>query len=159
MFRCHLLSPGQALIRADALRACGGFDPGVWGADDWDLYLRLCQIGPVLYEPVVSLTYRLHAQNASATGAVRHARNHVAVARRHLGSFARHPLRRGRNHLRSAHYFVPNLIAAARRSSAAGDFAAARDALRLAAWFRPYLALRHWFRRDLRSASRCAAGR
>ena len=153
-YRCHLLSPGQSLIRADALRRVGGFDAGVWGSDDWDLYLRLCGVGPVFYDPFVALTYRLHAHNASATSAARHARNHFAVARRHLGPWAAHPWRRGRNHLRSAHYFVPNLIAAAKRSRAAGDAAATRDALRLALRFRPYLLLRSWFRRDLAWASR-----
>ena len=155
-YRCHLLSPGQSLIRADVLRAVGGFDAGVWGSDDWDLYLRLCGVGPVRYKPGVSLTYRLHANNASATAAVRHARNHFAVARRHLGSWPLHPLRRGRNHWRSARYFVPNLIAAAKRSRAAGDAAATRDALRLAMRFRPYLLLRSWFRRELSRATRDA---
>ena len=150
-YRCHLLSPGQALIRADALRAVGGFDPAVWGADDWDLYLRLCAVGPVWYEPRLALTYRLHAANASATAAARHARNHFAVARRHLGPWPRHPLRRLRNHLRSAHYFVPNLLAAADRATDAAD---RLDALRLALRFRPYLLLRRWFRRALGDALR-----
>ncbi len=148
-YRCHLLSPGQSLIRADALRAIGGFDATVWGADDWDLYLRLFRHGAGWYEPRVALTYRLHAANASSTAAARHARNYMQVARRHLGSFAQHPVRRTRNHLRAAHYFVPNLVASAKRSLEAGDAEAAREALRLAVAFRPYLLLRRWVRRAL----------
>ena len=153
-YRCHLLSPGQSLIRAEALRQVGGFDAGVWGADDWDLYLRLFKIGAGWYEPRVALTYRLHENNASATGAARHAANHMKVARRHLGSFVRHPIRRARNHVRAAHYFVPNLVASARRSLAAGDAEAAREALRLAVRFRPYLLLRRWVRRALAAGGR-----
>ena len=148
-YRCYLHSPGQSLIRADAIREVGGFDAGIWGADDWDLYLKLARLGPMLYEPRVALTYRRHAANAFATNAARHARGHLAVARRHLGPAWRHPIRRGRNHVRAARYFVPNLVGAARKSLEAGDRPAAAEALRLAVAFRPYLLLRRWVRRAL----------
>lgn len=149
-YRCHLLSPGQGLFRREAVRQCGGLDESVWGADDWDLYLRLCHLGPVWYEPRIALTYRLHGDNASRQAA-RHARNHLRVARRHLGAPWRHPWRRARNHVRTGKYFVPNLIAAARRAHEAGDAASTREALLLALRFEPYLLLRKWFRQLLRS--------
>jgi glycosyltransferase involved in cell wall biosynthesis len=58
-------SPGQALIRHSALRAVGGFDATVWSADDWDLYLRLAEVGPFVYEHRHALSYRVHADNLS----------------------------------------------------------------------------------------------
>jgi len=58
-------SPGQTLIRRSALEVVGGFDPSIWGADDFDLYLRLAKLGELRYERRLSLHYRLHAGNAS----------------------------------------------------------------------------------------------
>jgi glycosyltransferase involved in cell wall biosynthesis len=58
-------TPGQTLIRASALRRVGGFDPDLWGIDDWDLYIRLAGVGPILYEDRLALRYRVHAGNAS----------------------------------------------------------------------------------------------
>ena len=82
--RNWILSIGQTLIRADALRAIGGFDPTIWGSDDWDLYVRLARRGPFLFEPRAALHYRRHASNASGS-ALRHAVNHLKVVRRHIG--------------------------------------------------------------------------
>ncbi len=63
--RNHLISPGQALIRADALRGIGGFDETLWGVDDWDLYIRLSACGEFVYHKRLALYYRNHAANAS----------------------------------------------------------------------------------------------
>ncbi|HEX8912571.1 MAG TPA: glycosyltransferase family A protein [Humisphaera sp.] len=60
-----MLSPGQALFRAAAVRAVGGVDPAVWGADDWDLYLKLAAVGHFVYEDRLALHYRVHSGNAS----------------------------------------------------------------------------------------------
>jgi glycosyltransferase involved in cell wall biosynthesis len=58
-------SPGQALIRRSALHTVGGFDASVLGADDWDLYLRLAEVGPFVYAHRHALSYRAHADNFS----------------------------------------------------------------------------------------------
>ena len=63
--RIAFFSPGQVLMRTSAVRAIGGFDASIWGADDLDLYLRLSAAGPFLYDPRVALLYRKHASNAS----------------------------------------------------------------------------------------------
>jgi GT2 family glycosyltransferase len=60
-----MTSPGQALLRRSALLRVGGFDPEIWGTDDWDLWIRLAQVGPFVYKPVHTLTYRVHRTNAS----------------------------------------------------------------------------------------------
>jgi glycosyltransferase involved in cell wall biosynthesis len=48
-------SPGQTLIRRSALEAIGGFDEALRGPDDWDLHLRLAQVGPILYQNRLAL--------------------------------------------------------------------------------------------------------
>ncbi len=134
---CRILSPGQTLIRASALRAVGGFDPEVWGSDDWDLYLRLAKQGEFRHVRRVALEYRLHGGNASRH-AVRHAENHFKVMLRHMGRDFRLIV----PHLReAAPYFVPNLMRAAHDARCHGDYAKALQAYRFALAFRPGLLL------------------
>ncbi len=63
----YITSPGQTLIRKSALDSLNAppFDTEIWGADDWDLWLRLADIGDFIYSPEVSLHYRFHTSNAS----------------------------------------------------------------------------------------------
>jgi glycosyltransferase involved in cell wall biosynthesis len=136
--RNWITSPGQTLIRADALRAIGGFDTAIWGSEDWDLYIRLARRGPFVFRPVVALDYRLHAGN-STKQAIRHALNHFAVVRRHIGwnlpLFIRHQRRAGE-------YFVPNLMFFAERARAEGNGAGALAATALALTFLRWRLLR-----------------
>lgn len=148
--RCNCIySPGQTLIRRDHLLALHGFDETIWGADDWDLYIRLAKRGEVLYDNRPALYYRVHARNASGN-ALRLARGHLAVVRKHLG---RHPLRIRRQLQRSAGFFVPRLDAYAERALAAGRWEDARDALRLTLLFHPRRCL------SLRTLRRALASR
>lgn len=61
----RVVSPGQTLMRRTAFEAVGGLDVNLWGTDDWDLYIRLGEIGRFHYDPRVALLYRRHPQNAS----------------------------------------------------------------------------------------------
>jgi glycosyltransferase involved in cell wall biosynthesis len=88
---CPFFSPGQTLIRASALRQVGGFDQSIWGADDFDLYIRLARIGRLATSPRPSLFYRLHGANASRNRD-RMLRNCATVVTRHFGGSAR-PIR------------------------------------------------------------------
>lgn len=135
---CRILSPGQTLIRRSALAAAGGFDPRVWGADDWDLYLRLARLGRFRYRPRVALRYRKHEGNASRA-ALRHADHHFRVMRRHLGLNL--PAAAANLH-GSARFFVPHLLAEADAALESGDPARALRATAYAAAFRPALLLR-----------------
>lgn len=76
-------SPGQVLFRRRALEAVGGFDPAIWGADDYDLLLRLVARGPVAVVDRPALRYRVHGANASRH-TVRHFESVVRVLRKHL---------------------------------------------------------------------------
>ena len=139
--QCWLLSPGQALMRTTAVRSAGGFDPAIWGSDDWDLYLRLAREGEFFYDPRVCLHYRVHAANASRR-AVQHAANHLKVVRRHIGWNV--PLLV--SHQRAAaRYFVPNLLSYAHASRKSGVPREALKAYAYALTFQPGLLLRRTF--------------
>lgn len=139
--RNWLLSPGQTLMRTAAVRSLDGFDPEIWGSDDWDLYVRLSALGRFVFEPRVALHYRLHEANASRR-AVHHARNHMKVAWRHIGwnlpLLVRHQLLAGG-------YFVPNLRRLAEEARSSGEHGTAVRADLHALCFRPALLLRPSF--------------
>ena len=61
----YIVSPGQTLIRRAALQIIGGFDESLWGADDWDLYIRLASKGKFVFADKLALFYRRHDGNAS----------------------------------------------------------------------------------------------
>ncbi len=61
----RIVSPGVALIRAEAFRDVGGFRQEASPREDWDLWIRLAPHGPI--QPVDSqvLRYRVRGDNAS----------------------------------------------------------------------------------------------
>lgn len=82
--RNRIISPGQTLLRTALVRELGGFDPSLWGTDDWDLYIRLAARARCLYVQRLALRYRRHADAASRDW-LRLYRNARRVHRRHLG--------------------------------------------------------------------------
>ena len=54
------LSHPAAMIRAEALRRVGGYDPSYATAQDFDLWLRLASVGRLANLPETLLQYRLH---------------------------------------------------------------------------------------------------
>lgn len=81
-------SLGQTLIRAEALRSIGGFDPTIRSCDEWDVYIRLARLGPFIYQEREALAYRTHALNASQDVGLMF-RNLQRVRRKHFGMFPR----------------------------------------------------------------------
>lgn len=63
----RIISPGQCLIRRDALLSLGDdpLDSSLWGCEDHDLYLRLSARYPFRFEQRPALYYRLHDTNVS----------------------------------------------------------------------------------------------
>lgn len=57
--------PSVAVVRRDAFAQTGGFDPRIAQGEDWDLWLRLAELGPfdLVDEPLAR--YRIHGANAS----------------------------------------------------------------------------------------------
>jgi GT2 family glycosyltransferase len=134
-------SPGQTLIRRDALERLGGFDQDLAGSDDWDLYLRLARLGPFVRVPGEALIYREHGANASRD-AVAHARDHLRVMNKHMRG---HPLLVLRHLRLAAAYFVPNLDRLAAVCRGEGRYAEALRANLYALLFRPTLLARPRF--------------
>ena len=79
-----IYSPGQTLIRRSALDQVGCFDPTIWGTDDWDLYLRLAQVGRFQFIPELVFYYRIHASNSTKKWQ-RIYRNGLRVVNKHFG--------------------------------------------------------------------------
>lgn len=68
MVRNFIRTPGCALMRRDALIAAGGWDSDriYRGTEDWDLWIRLSALGPVVRIDDNLLQYRIHATNFSS---------------------------------------------------------------------------------------------
>jgi len=101
----HIVSPGCTLIRADVLKRIEGFDERIWGADDWDLYLKLARQGPFAYRRRTALLYRRHDDNASQDH-YRMYLNCCTVQRRHdwMQPPGKRPPRRPLNRRMRTHY-------------------------------------------------------
>jgi glycosyltransferase involved in cell wall biosynthesis len=79
-----IVSPGQVLVRTSALKQLGGLDEKIRGADDWDLWLRLADLGAFEYEDRCALNYRYHESNASRSTPYMF-RTQMQVLKKHLG--------------------------------------------------------------------------
>lgn len=80
------------LCLADAVRAVGGLDEGLWYTADWDLWLKLAKLGPTLYFPRRLASFRLHSGSLSLQGPARLAevrRQYAVVLARHARPWAR----------------------------------------------------------------------
>jgi len=55
------------VVRRDALLEAGGFDAGLWHLADWDMWLRLLEIGLPAHAPGIGVGYRLHLSAMSLT--------------------------------------------------------------------------------------------
>jgi glycosyltransferase involved in cell wall biosynthesis len=61
----YIMTPGISMIRREALAHAGEWDESLSGWDDWDMWLRLCRFGNMIYLDRVVLNYRLHENNLS----------------------------------------------------------------------------------------------
>ncbi len=62
---CCISTPGQVLIRRQALGAAEPFDAAAAPSDDWDLWLRLCTAGHLAFVDRLVIGWRQHDNNAS----------------------------------------------------------------------------------------------
>jgi glycosyltransferase involved in cell wall biosynthesis len=58
-------TPGAAIFRRGTLASIGGFPPGLGGAADYAVYLRLARTGTVVYHPHEVVRYRQHESSMS----------------------------------------------------------------------------------------------
>lgn len=65
-----ILTPGQVLVRKMTLNTVGLFDQTVAPTEDWDMWLRITQLGEMAFADTVVLNYRRHDFNASSQNKV-----------------------------------------------------------------------------------------
>lgn len=63
----NFLAVVGCVFRKDAALACGGWNPALRYACDWDFWLRLSERGHVRYHPTVLARYRVHGQSVTST--------------------------------------------------------------------------------------------
>jgi glycosyltransferase involved in cell wall biosynthesis len=96
---------GQAVLRTGAIRSVGGWTSHLEVCDDYDLWLRIAALGPVVLDPVLTVEVRMHAGQhgqykdaeyklCTAKGlsrlAARQAKAPLTTTRIHLAAWNRH---------------------------------------------------------------------
>ena len=56
------------VFRRDAWLACGGLDTALWYTADWDIWLKLANLGAVHYHDTVTAGFRVHGRSLTMTG-------------------------------------------------------------------------------------------
>ena len=69
----NLLPQPASLIRRSALQTAGGFGATDFQAHDYDLFLRLAKIGPLVYKNTVAAAYRWHPDSMTVKNRLRSA--------------------------------------------------------------------------------------
>ncbi len=81
---CLICQPA-CFFRADAYRAAGGIDPTLNSAFDYDLWIRLARLGPMVYVPGCWAFSRMHANNKSLGDKRTMFNESIQVLTRHYG--------------------------------------------------------------------------
>jgi glycosyltransferase involved in cell wall biosynthesis len=77
LLRGNLVGCLTVMVRREAFAAAGLFDPRYPAAQDWDMWIRLARVGPLLHLPEVLARYRVHPGSISRGC---HARRGFSVA-------------------------------------------------------------------------------
>ncbi|MBA2630495.1 MAG: glycosyltransferase family 2 protein [Thermoleophilaceae bacterium] len=79
-----------SLLRREAFDAAGGFDPGLPGYEDWDLYLGALESGWTgVRVPEVVLSYRRHSGSRVGSDRAGYRRRYRAIRKKHSALYAR----------------------------------------------------------------------
>jgi hypothetical protein len=60
-------TPAPVFTKA-AWEACGGIDNELWYTADWDLWLKLASVGPVIYHNEITTGFRVHGGSLTVKG-------------------------------------------------------------------------------------------
>ena len=61
-------TPGAVLFRASQVLKVGGFQSAIKIGEDWNLYVRLAQLGEIIFVPSTVVNYRIHAHSVMGKG-------------------------------------------------------------------------------------------
>ena len=64
----NFVSVPAPLFRRSAWLECGGMDEQLWYTPDWDIWLKLSGVGPVVYHDEATTAFRLHGSSLTVTG-------------------------------------------------------------------------------------------
>ena len=64
----NFVSTPAPVFRRDSWLACGGFDEKLWYSCDWDIWLKLGEIGSVWHHMDVTTAFRVHGNSLTVTG-------------------------------------------------------------------------------------------
>jgi glycosyltransferase involved in cell wall biosynthesis len=64
----NFVAAPAAVFRKDRWLACGGLDEQLWYSADWDVWLKLCAEGHVVYHREATIGFRIHGDSLTVTG-------------------------------------------------------------------------------------------
>jgi hypothetical protein len=64
----NFVAASAPIFRKDAWLACNGLDEKLWYTADWDLWLKLAGLSPIIYRDAVTVGFRIHDQSLTSTG-------------------------------------------------------------------------------------------
>ncbi|MBP6443120.1 MAG: glycosyltransferase family 2 protein [Gemmatimonadales bacterium] len=70
LMRGNALFSSGTMVRRDAFVRVGGYEAAIPVAEDWDLWLKLAQLGPIMPSETVAVEYYVHGGNATKSSKV-----------------------------------------------------------------------------------------
>lgn len=64
----NFISVPAPVFRRSAWLKCGGMDDALWYTPDWDIWMKLSSVGPVVYHDETTTAFRLHGSSLTVTG-------------------------------------------------------------------------------------------
>jgi glycosyltransferase involved in cell wall biosynthesis len=64
----NFISVLAPVFRRSAWLDAGGVDPALWYTADWEVWLKLVEVGPVVYHADVTTGFRIHGSSLTVTG-------------------------------------------------------------------------------------------
>src|SRR5207248_6015 len=64
----NFIAAPAPVFRKQAWLDCGGMDEQLWYTGDWDVWLKLASIGPVIYHDQVTTGFRIHRGSQTIAG-------------------------------------------------------------------------------------------
>ncbi|WP_145958976.1 glycosyltransferase [Sphingobium sp. SCG-1] len=154
----NFVSVPAPLFRRDAFIGVGGMDNSLWYTADWDLWLKLAQHGPVIYNPEVTAAFRVHGKSLTMSGSRNLADfvDQMEIVVKRYASKSCYETSPATHAMADASIAINAVLASAAAGKAEGVFSAIRSFLSL----RPVSMLRylHYSRLLERVLSRVRAG-
>ena len=64
----NFISVPAPVVRRQAWRDCHGMDEALWYTPDWDVWLKLTELGPTIYHSEATTDFRVHGNSLTVTG-------------------------------------------------------------------------------------------